>query len=61
MGQFRTKLGLKPELYDPDKAISTGDIRADFLLEDELDRQESSEKSLEQPENTESDDDDEEQ
>ena len=35
MGQFRERLGLKPELYNPARAVSHGNRRVDVLLDDE--------------------------
>lgn len=35
MGIARRKLGMSPELFDPDKAISTSGMRVDFVLEED--------------------------
>lgn len=48
MGQFRTKLGLKPELFDPAKAVSKGSRRVDILFGGDEKAEEKAEKPKEE-------------
>lgn len=52
MGIARTKLGLKPELYDPSKAVSTGSRRVDILLGGDEKAEAKAEKTKEEPPKT---------